>query len=328
VTEIGSSNATLIIAQLTFSGVVVTLLDEVLQKGYGLGSGINLFIAANICETVLWKMFSPATIQTPHGGQFEGAVLSFLYQLIFSSHKMLAIQEAFYRPYGANLMNIVATVVVICAMVYLTGFRIDIPIRNVRGRGAAGNYPIKLFYTSSMPIILYGALISNIYFFSQLVSKRFKGSLLTGITGVWQEVDWTGESVPVGGIVYYMSPPMSVHQMITDPFRTTIYFVFYLGACAWLSKAWIDISGEAPRDVMRRLKEQNVSIVGYRDTETMKVLQKYIPPMAMLGGSLIGVISLMGDLLGCIGSGTGILLCISMTMQYWEQMSRDREFAS
>lgn len=28
-----------------------------LQKGYGLGSGISLFIATNICESIMWKAF-------------------------------------------------------------------------------------------------------------------------------------------------------------------------------------------------------------------------------------------------------------------------------
>lgn len=43
------------------------LLDELLQKGYGLGSGISLFIATNICETIVWKAFSPTTVNTGRG---------------------------------------------------------------------------------------------------------------------------------------------------------------------------------------------------------------------------------------------------------------------
>jgi preprotein translocase subunit SecY len=47
--------------------LIVLLLDELLQKGYGLGSGISLFIATNICETIVWKAFSPATVNTGRG---------------------------------------------------------------------------------------------------------------------------------------------------------------------------------------------------------------------------------------------------------------------
>lgn len=52
--------------------MIVLLLDELLQKGYGLGSGISLFIATNICETIVWKAFSPTTVNTGRG---NGAVL-------------------------------------------------------------------------------------------------------------------------------------------------------------------------------------------------------------------------------------------------------------
>lgn len=48
VRDLGAGNAILIIVQLFFAGIIVICLDELLQKGYGLGSGISLFIATNI----------------------------------------------------------------------------------------------------------------------------------------------------------------------------------------------------------------------------------------------------------------------------------------
>ncbi len=61
VRELGTVNAVLIILQLFMAGIIVICLDELLQKGYGLGSGISLFIATNICENIIWKAFSPYT---------------------------------------------------------------------------------------------------------------------------------------------------------------------------------------------------------------------------------------------------------------------------
>lgn len=60
-------NFFILFLQLFVAGIVVLLLDELLQKGYGLGSGISLFIATNICETIVWKAFSPATVNTGRG---------------------------------------------------------------------------------------------------------------------------------------------------------------------------------------------------------------------------------------------------------------------
>ena len=43
------------VVQLLVAGIIVILRDELLQKGHGLGSGISLFIATNICETIIWR---------------------------------------------------------------------------------------------------------------------------------------------------------------------------------------------------------------------------------------------------------------------------------
>src|SRR3954471_22813214 len=57
--ELGAGICILLVFQLVVAGLIVILLDELLQKGYGLGSGISLFIATNICESIIWKAFSP-----------------------------------------------------------------------------------------------------------------------------------------------------------------------------------------------------------------------------------------------------------------------------
>lgn len=68
----------------------------------------------------------------------------------------------------------------------LQGFRVDLPVRSKQRRGHQQNYPIKLFYTSNMPIILQSALVSNLYFISQLLYKRYGGNILVQLLGKWQ----------------------------------------------------------------------------------------------------------------------------------------------
>lgn len=315
----------MIVGQLTVASIIVMLLDELLQKGHGIGSGISLFIATNICETVAWKAMSPAKISTPNGDQFEGAIISFFHQFFFSSNKLNAIKEAFYRPYGPNLMNLVVTLMIFALVVYFQGFRVDLNVKSNKMRGQTGNYPIRLFYTSTMPIILQSALISNLYFFSQLLYKRFKNNMLVNLLGQWQEVEYIGEQIPVGGLAYYISPPMSVWQFVTDPFRSFVYCAFAIGTCGFLSKAWIDVSGEAPRDVAKRLRDQQLVIAGYRDVNLVSVLNKYIPPCAQVGGCMIAMLTIVADLLGCIGSGTGMLLAVTITYSYFEQFAKQQD---
>merc|ERR1711998_412724 len=130
VRELGAGNAILIIIQLFVAGIIVIILDESLQKGYGLGSGISLFIATNICENIIWKAFSPTTINTGRGIEFEGAIIALFHLLITKGDKVRALKEAFYRR---NLPN--------------------------------------------MTIILQTALVSNLYFFSQLLYKRYRDNI-------------------------------------------------------------------------------------------------------------------------------------------------------
>jgi protein transport protein SEC61 subunit alpha len=74
--ELGWGIVILLVSQLVTAGMIVILLDEMLQKGYGIGSGISLFIATNICENIVWKAFSPTTVNTGRGPEFEGAISS------------------------------------------------------------------------------------------------------------------------------------------------------------------------------------------------------------------------------------------------------------
>merc|ERR1712187_702966 len=108
--DIGAGVCLLIIIQLFVAGLIVLLLDELLQKGYGLGSGISLFIATNMCEMIFWKAFSPTTQNRGRGTEFEGAIISTFHLLATRQDKFRALREAFFRPDLPNLMNILATV--------------------------------------------------------------------------------------------------------------------------------------------------------------------------------------------------------------------------
>merc|ERR1712032_904474 len=137
-----------------------------MSKGYGLGSGISLFIATNICEIIVWKAFSPTTFNTGKGAEFEGSVVALFHLLATRSDKVRALREAFYRENLPNITNLLATLVVFAVVIYFQGFRIDLPVKSRTNRGQISSYPIKLFYTSNMPIILQSALVTNIYMVS------------------------------------------------------------------------------------------------------------------------------------------------------------------
>jgi len=86
-----------------------------------------------------------------------------------------------------------------------------------------------------------------------------------------------GQSVPVGGLAYYVSPPNSLAEILYDPLHAIIYFAFILTACALFSKTWIEISGSSPRDVAKQFHDQGMVIKGFREQSTLTVLKRYIP---------------------------------------------------
>eukprot|EP00826_Nyctotherus_ovalis_P047130 TRINITY_DN537_c0_g1_i1.p1 TRINITY_DN537_c0_g1~~TRINITY_DN537_c0_g1_i1.p1 ORF type:complete len:339 (+),score=96.66 TRINITY_DN537_c0_g1_i1:611-1627(+) len=322
--QLGALNAVLIIAQLVFAGVLVILLDELTQKGYGIGSGISLFIATNISETIVWKSFSPVTLNFEGKAEYEGALIALVHALVNNPSKLNAIEHAFFRTGGANLSNLVATVIVFLIVIYFQGFRVELNISSRKVRGYQTTYPIKLFYTSNIPIILQTALVANLYFVSQLIYRRFKGNFIVRLLGTWQENDAGGQSYPTNGLAYYMSPLREVSEIITDPLHALFYFTFMLLICAWFSRLWIDVSGQSAKDVAKQLKDQDMTI-NHLQNERMivKELNRYIPPAAIFGGACIGLLSIIADLLGAIGSGTGILLAVTIIYQYIEAINKE-----
>lgn len=322
VSEMGVANATLVVLQLCFAGVLVLLWDELLQKGYGLGSGISLFIATNICETIMWKAFSPTTFNRGRGTEFEGAIIALFHMLLTRSDKTRALKEAFYRTHAPNVTNLLATALVFLVVIFFQGFKVDVPIQMQTVRGPKESYPIKLFYTSNIPIILQTALLSQVFFFSQLLWRRFEGNFIVGLFGKWVDIEGR-QSIPVGGIAYYLSPPARLADIVADPIHAIIYVAFVLGLCAFLSKTWIHVSGSSARDVAKQLKSQRRMMAGHRDESMIRELNRYIPIAAAFGGMCIGALSVTADFLGAIGSGTGILLAVTIIYQYFEVLVQE-----
>jgi len=106
--------------------------------------------------------------------------------------------------------------------------------------------------------------------------------------------------------------------LVSDPFHSIFYLTFILTTCALFSKTWIEVSGSSAKDVAKQLKDQQMIMKGHRDTSMKKVLDRYIPTAAAFGGLCIGALSVTADFMGAIGSGTGILLAVTIIYQYFE----------
>ncbi|MFX1603077.1 MAG: preprotein translocase subunit SecY, partial [Promethearchaeota archaeon] len=105
-----------------------------------------------------------------------------------------------------------------------------------------------------------------------------------------------------------------------------IYAALMILLCWGFSKVWVDISGIAPRDVSRQLLNSGYIVPGFRRSEKVleRLLDRYIPIVASLGGFLVGVLAAAADVAGALASGTGILLMVSIIKQYYEQIAKEQ----
>ncbi|XP_027858489.1 protein transport protein Sec61 subunit alpha-like isoform X1 [Xiphophorus couchianus] len=328
--EMGAGICLLIIIQLFVGGLILRLLDELLEKGYGLDSRTPLFIATNTCGTIMWKAFSPTTVNTGNNTEHEGAVIALFHLLATRTDKVQALQEAFCRQNLPNLINLITTVFVFAVVIYLERFRIDLPIKSARYFGQYNTYPIKLLYTSYIPLFLQDALVSNLYVISYLLFTRFSGNFLVDLLGTWSEAGGPARIKPVRGLCYYLSPPESFGSVLEDPVHALIYIFFILGSCAFFSKTWIEVSGSSAKDVAKQLKEQHMVMRGYRETSMVHELNRYIPTAAAFGGVCVGSLTVMVDFLGAFCSVTEMLIAVSIIHQYLtifvkEQIEKSQE---
>jgi protein transport protein SEC61 subunit alpha len=65
---------------------------------------------------------------------------------------------------------------------------------------------------------------------------------------------------------------------------------------------------------------QNLTLVNYKEQSVVGKLEDMIPTAAMLGGIIIGFMTVVGDLLDVAGSSTGILLSITILYSYFDKV--------
>jgi len=323
--DLGLGNTTLIVLQLVISGCLVLLLDDMLQVGYGFGSAISLFISTGICQSIFWQAFSYQVAQTMTSVEYEGAIINLIYVLT-QDNKLVGLKSAFFRTQLPNISNLMATAVVFCVVIFFQGFRVDIPIRHtaVRKGSTSHTYPIRLFYTSTVPIMIQSAFTSTLFMTSSILHGRFRGTFISNIFGRWILTP-NGRSIPVGGLVYYISSPKTMAETLSDPIHTIVYVAYVLISCSIFSTIWLEFSGSGSRDVANNLRAQGLTVLGYRQNTMQVALDRYIPTAAALGGLCTGTLSIFSEFMGALGSGTGILLAVGMILNYVENIQKSME---
>ncbi len=309
----------ILIGQLMAASIIIMLLDELIQKGWGLGSGISLFIMAGVAQQILWSLFSPL----PAGDGGTIGIIPFIGQSIMNSD----LSSVFFRSNQLpSIFGLLLTAGVLLILVYTQGMKVEIPIVSTKYRGFSAVYPIKLMYVSNIPVILASALTANAVFIGQMLWANFNPQNNNLFMNILGQFDPTNPSTPIGGLIYYITPPRGLELAALDPLRAVGYVLFMIGIVVVFGKLWVELGGLSPKSAAKNLLDADVQIPGFRrSNQPIEVLlNKYIPSVTLIGSMILGALAGISDVLGVFGTGIGILLMVDILINYYNQLVREQ----
>jgi preprotein translocase SecY subunit len=313
------NNGVAIIIQLIAVGILVILLDELIQKGWGLGSGVSLFILAGVAQTVIWQSFSP--LGPVADGASLGAVLAFI-QFTLAGNPLAAFTRSTY----ASMTGFIMTLIVFFVAVYLEGMKIEIPVAYAKYGGMRAKIPLKFMYVSNIPVILASALFSNVFLLGNIVWANFNSANNNVVFNWFVMKNATSGSYMPGSFVYYISSPNSITGVLADPFRALTYLLILVGLSVIFAVVWVQVAGMTAKSQADQLVNAGMQIPGFRRSPAIieQIMNRYIPSLTIISGIAIGLMAGGADMLGALGSGTGILLSVGIIYQYYQILAKEQ----
>ena len=87
--------------------------------------------------------------------------------------------------------------------------------------------------------------------------------------------------------------------------RAVIFVAFLVTFAVIFARIWVEIGGLSSRAVAKNLMNADVQVPGFRRSglSLEQVLNRYIPPITIIGGIIIGLVASISDLFGVFGTG-------------------------
>jgi protein transport protein SEC61 subunit alpha len=320
---LAATTTIVVFAQLLCAGVVLILLDEMLQKGWGIGSGISLFILAGVAQTIMWSSFNPYIVGD---GRSSGAFLAFGQAILGGQplgNAFLRLDAGGALTNFPSMLGFLTTVVVFIIVIYMEGVRVELPISHANYRGFRGKYPIKLLYVSNLPVIFASALFANVFVFAQILQSQFPNNFWVNILGTFGGED--GRTL-IGGLAYYVTAPNSFGEVVADPVRALVFVGVMVAFSVIFSLTWLEVGGLGPSTVAQQLVDSGMQVPGFRRSgrSIEMILKRYIPVVTVLGGAIIGLIASVAGFFGVFGTGMGVLLAVGILYQYYQLLVQEQ----
>ncbi|KXB06646.1 hypothetical protein AKJ51_03215 [candidate division MSBL1 archaeon SCGC-AAA382A20] len=315
-----------VIAQIAVGGILVVLMDEVISK-WGFGSGVSLFIAGGVSMQIIQKLLNPLVMPrggTPHfpkAGDFSSGYIPRIFQTLLSANPMEVL---------IVFIPVLFTIALFFIVVYVNSMKVEIPLAFGQVKGFGQRYPLNFLYTSVIPLIFVRAFLANINIMGKMLAN--KGLPILGA--------YSG-GTPQSGLMYWIySPKVTTpriglfSKMIINAIRgsslpgiTLAWIPYTIVICAGaivFSVFWSKTSGQDSATVAERIHSMGMSVPGYRRDKRIikRILDRYIPYLAVLSGLFIGLLSVFADFFGAVSSGTGILLATMIIYRMYEELAK------
>jgi preprotein translocase subunit SecY len=296
-----------LIFQIALGSLILLYLDEVVSK-YGIGSGISLFIAAGVSSSIIWQIFRPP--------------------LDIATQPMLASGGIIANFMGTGdlmlLLPIVGVLAIFAVVSFAEGIHVNIPI-TMGHKGTGGRFPVKFLYVSNMPVILAMALFSNIRLWA-----LFAGNIPI-LSDILKALSWAVAMPGTGGSNggYLATIIVQGINSVTFPIilQGIIFLIILIVVCVLFGWFWVELGNQSTSAVAEQLERSGMQIPGFRKDKRVieKVLERYIPPITIMGSIFVALLAGLGDMvLSTLSSGTGILLTVGIVHKFYEEIAKDQ----
>jgi len=349
--------AWVVIAQIAVGGIIVIFMDELISK-WGFGSGVGLFIVAGVSKEIVIRMFNPLTQAGtfPSAGNPPAGAIPFALtalgsneplQALFAMMPVIATVLVFLLVVYAQAIKVEIPL----AFGSIRGFGRRWPLKyfytsnipvilvaallaNVQLLARTANSPILgTFDNSNNPTggLIYFLTPPNNMVIQQVMIFMGIFALIGAILAYFtNKKGWKLVLIfsIIGFFAYYafalgtgLTSLMAVQA--SDIIRLVGYSGFLIGGSVVFAIFWMATSGMDSKSVAGQIQSTGMQIPGFRrDVRIIeRVLDRYIPYLAILGGASVGALAAFADFTGALGTGTGILLTTMIVYQLYEELA-------
>ena len=291
----------LVVIQLVAASYIVILMDEALQKGWGVGSAISLFILAMVAQTVVWDMFG----FVPRLAMDFGVVPA----LVYDKDPFIVFTRANGFP---DVTGLLATFAIIVLLVYLQAMMVEIPVTSPQLRGIRTKVPLQFLYVTNIPVLLLAILVSDLQLFEAPIAR------FLGTSSIWYKI--------YSDVVFYLSPPTGLVETVLNPLHSAVFAVSWILLSIAFGYVWVEVAGLNPSSQAESLVKGGLEVPGMRRNPKIleAMLSRYIYPLTTLSSVIVGIIAVVASFFGAYGGGIGLLLAVGIVYQYYSLITYER----